>query len=63
LRQKRTLTSELDHIAGIGPARRKRLLRHFGSVKGVKNASAEELAVVAAIGKELAQTIFQALHD
>lgn len=62
LRKKRTLSSELDYVAGIGPARRQKLLRHFGSVKGVKKASVEELAGVDTIGKELAQAIFQALH-
>ncbi|MEN8256762.1 MAG: excinuclease ABC subunit UvrC [Thermodesulfobacteriota bacterium] len=62
LRKKRTLTSELDHVVGIGPARRKRLLSHFGSVAGVKKASLEELASVDTVGKELAQTIFHALH-
>ncbi len=63
LRKKRTLTSELDHIAGIGPARRQKLLRHFGSVKGVKRASVEELSAVETIGDELARSIFDALHS
>lgn len=62
LRKKRTLTSELDHIAGVGPARRQRLLRHFGSVKGVKDASLAELAGVETIGPALARTLFAALH-
>ncbi len=62
LRNKRTLTSELDHIAGIGPTRRQKLLRHFGSVKGVKKATLEELCACDTIGEELARTIFQALH-
>jgi excinuclease ABC subunit C len=63
LRNKRTLSSELDLIAGVGPARRQRLLRHFGSVKAVKNASLAELAGVATIGPALARTLFAALHD
>ncbi len=62
LRKKRTLTSELDHIAGIGPVRRQKLLSHFGSVKAIKNASKKELAAVEAVGAELAATLFAALH-
>lgn len=62
LRKKRTLSSELDYIAGIGPGRRQILLRHFGSVKGVKKATLEELEAVDSIGKGLAQSIFQAVR-
>lgn len=62
LRSKKALSSELDYVVGIGPARQKKLLRHFGSVKGVKNASLAELSSVPTIGPELAHTIFQALH-
>lgn len=42
-RRARTLSSELDQVPGIGPARRKRLLKTFGSVEGVKAARREEL--------------------
>jgi len=62
LRNKRTLTSVLDQVRGVGPARRQKLLRHFGSVKGVEAASVQELAAVPSIGRELAQTIFSSLH-
>lgn len=63
LRQKRTLTSELDDIAGIGPNRRKTLLRHFGSLKKVKEASVADLAAVDGISEKLAGEIFGALHQ
>jgi excinuclease ABC subunit C len=43
-RAKRTLHSELDDIPGIGPQKRKKLLSHFGSLKGVQRATDEELA-------------------
>lgn len=45
-RQKRTLTSILDNIPGIGPVKRGRLLRHFGSVERIRQASEEELRQV-----------------
>ena len=62
LRQKRTLTSELDEIAGVGPNRRKILLRHFGSLKKVKEASVADLAGVNGISEKLAGEIYGALH-
>jgi len=61
LRRKRTLKSPLDEIEGIGPTRRKRLLRHFGSVKRLRNAAAEEIAGVQGISKALADQILSAL--
>jgi len=45
----------LDNIKGIGPATRNKLLKHFGSIKGVKNASLEELTQL--IGKKTAENI------
>ena len=48
-RKKRTklgLASQLDSVPGIGPARRKILLKHFGSVDKIKQASLEELKAV-----------------
>jgi excinuclease ABC subunit C len=54
-RSMRTLRSELDEIAGVGPARRRRLLSRFGSVKGVRGASEGELA--AAVGRSTAARI------
>ena len=43
-RGKRVLASALDDIPGIGPTRRKHLLRHFGSVRAIRAASVDELA-------------------
>ena len=51
------LRSQLDSIPGVGPAKRKALLKRFGSVQGVKQASVEELATIAGISDELARTI------
>lgn len=46
LRQKRLQGSELDKIEGVGPARREALLKHFKSIKNIKNAEVPELAKV-----------------
>ena len=54
-RDKRTLHSELDDIPGVGPTKRRRLLTRFGSVRGVRGASLDELA--AAVGRTVAERI------
>jgi excinuclease ABC subunit C len=56
-RSKAMTTSALDGIPGLGETRRKALLRHFGSVKKVKAASADDLVAVPGIGPALAATI------
>jgi excinuclease ABC subunit C len=53
--------SKLDSIAGVGPAKRKALLKRFGSVKGVAAASVEELSSTPGISDELAQLILREL--
>jgi excinuclease ABC subunit C len=63
-RQKRgqaATTSALDDIPGLGPARRRTLLKHFGSVRKLGAASIEEIAAVPGIGPKLAATISAAL--
>ncbi len=62
-RKKRTLTSVLDAIPGVGPSKRRALLSELGSLKAVKEASEEELALVSGIGPEMARKIRAALHD
>ena len=56
-RSKAMTSSALDGIPGLGQARRKALLRHFGSVKKMRAASPEELQQVSGIGPALAATI------
>ncbi|MDQ7029843.1 MAG: excinuclease ABC subunit UvrC [Ardenticatenia bacterium] len=57
LRERNALRSSLDEIPGIGPKRRRRLLRRFGSVDGIRRASVEELAAVPGMTKTLAQRV------
>lgn len=57
LRGKDITKSELDNIIGIGPAKKKALLKHFGSVKKIKEAEVEEIEKVPGINKNLAQSI------
>ena len=60
-RGKAATTSALDDVPGLGPARRKTLLKHFGSVRKLSAASVEEIAAVPGIGPRLATTISAAL--
>jgi len=60
-RGKAATTSALDDVPGLGPARRKALLKQFGSVRKLGSASIEEIAVVPGIGPRLAATISAAL--
>jgi len=59
-RSKRVLHSELDDLPGIGEKRRRLLIERFGSVSGVKQASAQDLMNV--LGKKVGQTLYDELH-
>jgi excinuclease ABC subunit C len=61
LRNKQTVKSALDTITGIGPKRKRTLMRHFGSVRAIREASIEELTAVPGITKLLAQQIKELL--
>ena len=62
-RSKAMTTSVLDDIPGLGDTRRKALLKHFGSVKRLREASVEQIREVPGIGPSLAGTIAVRLHD
>ncbi|WP_311931600.1 excinuclease ABC subunit UvrC [Microbispora sp. H11081] len=61
-RSKSLKESVLDQVPGLGPARRQALLRHFGSVKRLREASAEEIREVPGIGRATAEAIVAALN-
>ncbi|WP_313547401.1 excinuclease ABC subunit UvrC [Corynebacterium sp.] len=61
-RSKRMRASVLDSIPGLGPTRRTDLVKHFGSVKKLKEASEEQIAEVKGIGPKMAATLFEHLR-
>jgi len=63
LRSRQTLVSALDRIPGIGGARKRALLRAFGSVQRIEQASLEELLRVPSMNEGLAQQVLEALRQ
>jgi excinuclease ABC subunit C len=63
LRTKRTLRSPLENIKGIGKTRRLVLLKHFGSVDAVRQASVDELSVLKGMNRKVAEELKSALKD
>lgn len=57
VRSRRASRSPLDRISGIGPARKKALLRKFGSLQGIREAEAEEIAATPGLTMQLARTL------
>lgn len=57
MRSRQSIKSSLDSVPGIGPSRRRTLIKQFGSVRGVRAASVEELATVPGITLKIAQQI------
>jgi excinuclease ABC subunit C len=62
-RAKALVFSRLDEIPGIGAARKKALLQHFGSAKGVSLASLQDLQLVSGINKFVAKKIYAYFHE
>jgi excinuclease ABC subunit C len=60
-RRRSGLTSRLDAIEGIGPVRKKALMRAFGDLKGVQKASVEEIAALPGISRELAGRVKESI--
>ena len=63
LRNKRMTKSALDDIQGLGPSRKARLLKEFGSVKAVKAASEDELSALSWLPKSVAENVWNHLHS
>ena len=63
LKRKHTLHSKIDDVPGIGPKRRRLLLKHFGSLTGLKQASTEEILQVPGIPEKLAVKIWTHLNQ
>ena len=61
-RAKGMTVSALDDVPGLGPARTAALLRHFGSLKRLRAASAEEIATVPGMGQRTAEAVVSALR-
>lgn len=62
LRSKAQVKSSLDDIPGVGPARRKALMRHFKSIDEIRNADVEELKSIAEIPENAANDIYNYFH-
>jgi excinuclease ABC subunit C len=63
-RRKKTMAlNPLDEIPGIGPTRKKALLKHFGSAKAVSKAGVSDLQAVTGVSETMARTIYEFFHD
>jgi excinuclease ABC subunit C len=62
-RSKALGANPLDEIPGIGPGRKRALLKHFGSAKAVSRAGKEDLETVQGISAQMAQTIYDFFHE
>jgi excinuclease ABC subunit C len=62
LRGKAQVKSFLDDIKGIGPARRKALMRHYSSADEMKNATVDDLANIPEMSREAAENLYAYFH-
>ncbi|MFR3998750.1 MAG: helix-hairpin-helix domain-containing protein, partial [Paratractidigestivibacter faecalis] len=62
LRDRAMTVSVLDDVPGVGPKRKRQIMRHFGSLKRLKAASEEEIAAVPGVPAEVANSVWQTLR-
>jgi excinuclease ABC subunit C len=62
-RRKEMQKNPLDEIAGVGPGRKRALLRHFGTAKAVSRAAIEDLMAVEGVSRALAEAIYDHFHE
>ena len=62
LRGKAMTTSILDEVPGVGPTRKKAIMRHFGSMKKLRAARVEEIAAVKGVPADVARAIYESLR-
>jgi excinuclease ABC subunit C len=62
-RRKEMHANPLDEIAGVGPTRKRALLRHFGTAKAVSRAAVEDLMAVEGVSRALAEAIYDHFHE
>ncbi len=62
-RRKEMHQNPLDEVAGIGPSRKRALLRHFGTAKAVSRAGIEDLMAVEGISRAVAETVYDHFHE
>jgi excinuclease ABC subunit C len=62
-RKKEMVRNPLDEISGIGPARKRSLLLHFGTAKAVRNAAIDDLMAVDGISESVARLVYNHFHD
>ena len=63
LRGKTSLFSILDDIEGIGPARKKSLLKHYGGLEGIKKATLDDLKEVKSMSEKAAKNVYNFFHS
>jgi excinuclease ABC subunit C len=61
-RSKALIASELDEIAGIGPGRKRALLNHFGSARGVSQAGLHDLEAAPGVSRQIARLVYAHFH-
>ena len=62
-RAKKSGGSSLEGIPGVGPRRRRELLRYFGGIQGIERASLEELVRVPGISRKIAEDVYATFHN